>query len=204
MHIPTADTTEIEVLSFEEALASSVASDEYDVEKWLYAPNFYSEYRYILGTRGKNPLICVGINPSTAKPDALDNTLKSVQRIADGNGFDSFLMFNVYAQRATRPDDMERQCNLRLHEENMKAFRYLLSIAEKPAVWAAWGAIIEKRRYLPECVADMLAISREYDARWFCAGPISKKGHPHHPLYLRKDEKLKLFDAEEYLKKIGD
>ena len=204
MHIPTADTTEIEVLTFEEALRSAAESTEYDVEKWLYAPNFYSEYRYILGTRGKNPLICVGINPSTAKPDDLDNTLKSVQRIAAGNGFDSFLMFNVYAQRATRPDDMERQCNLRLHEENMKAFRYLLSIAEKPAVWAAWGAIIEKRKYLPECVADMLAISREYDARWFCAGPISKKGHPHHPLYLRKDEKLKLFDAEEYLKKIGD
>ena len=204
MHIPTADTTEIEVLTFEEALRSAAESTEYDVEKWLYAPNFYSEYRYILGTRGKNPLICVGINPSTAKPDDLDNTLKSVQRIAAGNGFDSFLMFNVYAQRATRPDDMERQCNLRLHEENMKAFRYLLSISEKPAVWAAWGAIIEKRRYLPECVADMLAISREYDAQWFCAGPISKKGHPHHPLYLRKDEKLKLFDAEEYLKKIGD
>ena len=204
MHIPTADTTEIEVLTFEEALRSAAESTEYDVEKWLYAPNFYSEYRYILGTRGKNPLICVGINPSPAKPDDLDNTLKSVQRIAAGNGFDSFLMFNVYAQRATRPDDMERQCNLRLHEENMKAFRYLLSISDKPAVWAAWGAIIEKRRYLPECVADMLAISREYDARWFCAGPISKKGHPHHPLYLRKDEKLKLFDAEEYLKKIGD
>ena len=200
MHIPSADTTEIEVLTFEEALASSVASTEYDVEKWLYAPNFYSEYRYILGTRGKNPLICVGINPSTAKPDALDNTLKSVQRIADGNGFDSFLMFNVYAQRATRPDDMEKACNLRLHEENMKAFRHLLSIGERPAVWAAWGAIIEKRRYLPECVADMLAISREYDAQWFCAGPISKKGHPHHPLYLRKDEKLKPFDTESYLK----
>ena len=202
MHIPSADTTEIEVLTFEEALASSVASTEYDVEKWLYAPNFYSEYRYILGTRGKNPLICVGINPSTAKPDALDNTLKSVQRIADGNGFDSFLMFNVYAQRATRPDDMEKACNLRLHEENMKAFRHLLSIGEKPAVWAAWGAIIEKRRYLPECVADMLFISREYDAQWFCAGPISKKGHPHHPLYLRKDEKLKPFDTEAYLKQI--
>ena len=202
MHIPTADTTEIEVLTFEEALASSAQSTEYDVEKWLYAPNFYSEYRYILGTRGKNPLICVGINPSTAKPDALDNTLKSVQRIADGNGFDSFLMFNVYAQRATRPDDMEKVCNQTLHEENMKAFRHLLSIGEKPAVWAAWGAIIEKRKYLPQCVADMLQISREYNAEWFCAGPISKKGHPHHPLYLRKDEKLKPFDTENYLKQL--
>ena len=202
MHIPAADTTEIQVLTFDEALASAAQSDEYDVAKWLYVPNFYSEYRYILGTRGKNPLICVGINPSTAKPDDLDNTLKSVQRIADGNCFDSFLMFNVYAQRATRPDDMERQCNLQLHEENMKAWRYLLSISEKPAVWAAWGAIIEKRKYLPECVADMLRISREYDAEWFCAGAISKRGHPHHPLYLRKDEKLKTFDTERYLKQL--
>ena len=144
----------------------------------------------------------MGINPSTAKPDDLDNTLKSVQRIAAGNGVDSFLMFNVNAQRATRPDDMERQCNLRLHAENMKAFRYLLSISEKPAVWAAWGAIIEKRRYLPECVADMLAISREFEAEWFCAGAISKKGLPHHPLYLRKDEKLKPFDMENYLRSL--
>ena len=94
---------------------------------------------------------------------------------------------------------MEKKCNLLLHEENMKAWRYLLSISEKPAVWAAWGAIIEKRSYLPECVADMLRISREYDAEWFCAGAISKRGHPHHPLYLRKDEKLKPFDTEAYL-----
>lgn len=200
MHVPSSATTEIEVLSFAEALRSAdTPSEEYDIGKWIYAPNFYSEYRYILGTRGSHPLICVGINPSTAKPDELDNTLKSVQRIADGNGYDSFLMFNVYAQRATRPDDMERQCNLKLHRENMEAFRYLLSIGEKPTVWAAWGAIIEKRRYLPECVAEMLSISREYDASWVCAGPVSKKGHPHHPLYLRKDEKLRPFDTETYL-----
>ena len=200
MHIPSGDTTEIEVLSFADALRSAdTPSAEYDIEKWIYAPNFYSEYRYILGTRGSRPLICVGINPSTARPDALDNTLKSVQRIALGNGFDSFLMFNVYAQRATRPDDMEKNCNQSLHRENMEAFRYLLSIGEKPAVWAAWGAIIEKRKYLPVCVADMLRISREYDAQWFCAGAISKKGHPHHPLYLRKDEQLKPFDTEAYL-----
>lgn len=203
MHIPSGQTTELELLTFADALATAnTPSEEYDIGKWLYAPNFYSEYRYILGTRGQRPLICVGINPSTARPDDLDNTLKSVQRIAHGNGFDSFLMFNVYAQRATNPDTMERQCNPALHRENMEAFRYLLSIGREPAVWAAWGAIIEKRDYLPDCVRDMLAISREYGARWYCAGPISKKGHPHHPLYLRKDEILKPFDTEGYLEKL--
>ena len=203
MHIPLSPTAELELVTFRQALAAAnTPSADYDIEKWLYAPNFYSEYRYILGTRGSNPLICIGINPSTAEPDHLDNTLKSVERIALGNGFDSFIMFNVYAQRATRPDDMERTCNAQLHRENMEAFRYVLSISQQPTVWAAWGAIIEKRQYLPNCVRDMVAIGQEYGATWCCAGAISKKGHPHHPLYLRKDEKLKPFDTESYLKQL--
>ena len=200
MHIPTVTTDKIKLVTFREALAAAnTPSEEYDIEKWLYAPNFYSEYRYILGTRGKNPLICIGINPSTAAPDDLDNTLKSVERIALGNGFDSFIMFNVYAQRATSPDDMEKECNPLLHAENLEAFRYVLSISENPTVWAAWGAIIEKRKYLPECVKDMLAAGEEFGAKWVCAGAITKKGHPHHPLYLRKDEKIRPFDVAAYL-----
>ena len=199
-HIPKGNTAQLELVTFRQALAAAdTPSTDYDIEKWLYAPNFYSEYRYILGTRGKNPLICIGINPSTAEPDNLDNTLKSVERIALGNGFDSFLMFNVYAQRATSPDDMEKECNLSLHKENLEAFRYVLSISEKPAIWAAWGSIIEKRKYLPACVRDLLEAGQEYGAQWFCAGAVTKKGHPHHPLYLRKDEKLKPFDVSTYL-----
>ena len=31
------------------------------------------------------------------------------------------------------------------------------------------------------------------------AGAISKKGHPHHPLYLRRDEPLRDFDVARYL-----
>ncbi len=199
MHIPKG-TAQLELVTFDRALeAANTPNDAYDVEKWLYAPNFYSEYRYILGTRGENPLICIGINPSTAEPDNLDNTLKSVERIAKGNGFDSFIMFNVYAQRATDPDSMERQCNTTLHKENLKAFRYILSISKKPAVWAAWGAIIEKRDYLADCVRDMVEVGQEFGATWYCAGAITKKGHPHHPLYLRKDEKIKPFDVDGYL-----
>ena len=202
-HIPSVTTDKMKLVTFREALeAANTPSREYDIQKWIYAPNFYSEYRYILGTRGENPLICIGINPSTAKPDDLDNTLKSVERIALGNGFDSFIMFNVYAQRATDPNAMEKQCNPLLHRENMEAFRYVLSISRKPAVWAAWGAIIEKRDYLASCVRDMLEAGEEYGASWYCAGAISKKGHPHHPLYLRKDEKIRPFDVKTYLEKL--
>ena len=116
----------------------------------------------------------MGINPSTAIPDRLDNTLKSVERIALANGYDSFLMFNVYAQRATDPDAMERRRNDILHQENLKAFQYLLSLSPQPAIWAAWGAIIEKRDYLATCLSDQIALGQAADAQWFTAGPISK------------------------------
>lgn len=205
MHVPSCETNCLELADFEQALAlASLPSPDYDITKWLYVPNYYSEYRYILGTKGKKPLICVGINPSTAAPDDLDNTLKSVERVALHNGYDSFLMFNVYAQRATNPDDMEKTYNQTLHAENMKAFDYALSLDKDgaPAVWAAWGTIIEKRDYLPACVRDMIAIGNARGARWYSAGKRSKKGHPHHPLYLRKDSLLEDFDVAGYIDNI--
>ncbi len=201
MHIPSSTTGQIEVLSFDESLSAALRpSPDYDADKWLYVPNAYSEYRYILGTRGKKPLICIGINPSTAAPDALDPTLQSAQRIALSNGYDSFLMFNVYAQRATRPDDMERECNAFLHEENCKAFAYLLSLSPQPAIWAAWGNIIEKRPYLMDCLRDFAAQGQTAGARWFSAGPPLKSGHPHHPLYLKRDTVLLDLDIAAYLR----
>ena len=202
MHIPSGDTALLEVARFDEALAEALEpSSDYDVSKWLYVPNHYGEYRYILGTRGKKPLICVGVNPSTAAPGDLDPTLKSVERVALHNGYDSFIMFNVYAQRATRPEDMERACNAALHAENMRAFDYALSLDREgaPAVWAAWGSVIEKRDYLPRCVRDMIEVGERRNARWFSAGKRTRAGHPHHPLYLRKDEAVREFDVEAYL-----
>ncbi len=203
MHIPKCETNEMDILSFSDALAGEEkGSFEYDRSKWLYVPNAYTEYRYILGTKGENPLICIGINPSTAKPDDLDNTLKSVERTAAFNGYDSFIMFNVYAQRATNPKDMDCDFNAFLHNENMNAFRYVMESygeGNRPAVWAAWGTIIEKRPYLHNCVADMVNIGNEYGAQWFTVGKRSVKGHPHHPLYLKNGTPTEEFDICEYL-----
>ena len=194
-HVPSGDTVMYEEIGFADALQKSLEPcDDYDVSRWLFVPNTYCDWRYLLGTRGQKPLICVGINPSTARPDALDPTLQSVQRIALNNGYDSFIMYNVYAQRATAPEDMERAFNPALHRENLAAFRYALSLSEQPAVWAAWGNIIEARPFLKSCARDLLPIAAEFGAAWYRCGAVSKKGHPHHPLYLRADEPLVPFD----------
>ena len=88
-----------------------------------------------------------------------------------------------------------------LHRENMCAFDYILSLYEdgQPAVWAAWGNIVEQRPYLKDCLRDMVQLGKQHGAIWYSCGSISKKGHPHHPLYLKKDSPLDPFDMETYL-----
>ena len=79
MHIPGCPTAQLDILPFADALAAAEKpSPDYDASRWLYVPNVYTEYRYILATRGERPLICVGVNPSTAAPGDLEPTLKSV------------------------------------------------------------------------------------------------------------------------------
>ena len=45
MHIPQSTTDQIQLELFDPALeAALIPSAEYDVSKWLYVPNTYSEY----------------------------------------------------------------------------------------------------------------------------------------------------------------
>ena len=60
MHIPTCETNELNIIPFEEALLKEAdGSFEYDREKWLYVPNAYTEYRYILGIGNIKPFFSV-------------------------------------------------------------------------------------------------------------------------------------------------
>ena len=198
-HIPKASLT-INKSDFETELEASKgqASVAYNSKEWLYVPNRYDEYRFILSEVGANPLVCIGVNPSTASPGDLDNTLKRVKSVADVNGYDSFCMLNICAQRATKPRDMAVSFCSHLHDENMKAFEYAFSQNPNTIAWAAWGASIECKSYLKDMVANVEAIGRRHGVNWACAGR-TKKGHPRHPLRLRKDTVLEPFDMDAYV-----
>ncbi len=68
-------------------------------------------------------------------------------------------------------------------------------------IWAAWGTLIEKRSYLLGCLKDLYEVLGS-DYRWFTIGKRSVKGHPHHPLYLKKGLKLDEFDVSSYINKL--
>ncbi len=195
-----------EIIPFKEALKVSLDKNnirEYSTEDWLYVPHEYFDYRYILGTLGNKPLITIGINPSTAQPNKLDPTLKSVERIALNNGFDSFIMMNIYAQRATDPNNMHKENFEFLHEENLQAFKWLCeTYGQNAKIWGAWGSLISKRPYLKACLKDILGVTEKYGVMWLKAGALLKSGHPHHPLYLRKNTELDEFNINEYLENL--
>jgi hypothetical protein len=73
-------------------MGNAVADDQ-----WIYERSADGSARFVLGTVGVNPLVCFGINPSTAVPNAPDGTVARVSKFA----VDSWTMLNVYPQIAT-------------------------------------------------------------------------------------------------------
>lgn len=171
------------------------------MENWLYENSNDNISRFILGTVGKKPLVCFGINPSTAVPECLDNTLKSVERIALSNGFDSWIMLNIYPQRATDPNSLDGVLNQDIHKLNITHINNILS-KYKPTLWAAWGTLIKKRSYLSQCLSDIVEVSSNYNCNWITFGKVSKDGHPHHPLYLSSQASKKDFLINDYIENI--
>lgn len=141
----------------------------------------YSEcgaYRYALTRewgRGEK-LLFVMLNPSTADERHNDPTVERCERRARALGFDAFRVVNIFAYRATRPQDLKRAPEP-IGTENDR-------ILIDGAVWAdrvlcAWGAHGDHMNRGP-AVERMLRASG-YDL-WHLGQ--TKHGAPRHPLYI--------------------
>lgn len=168
------------------------------MQGWLYENDEVNQVRYMLGTTGKNTLVCFGINPSTAEPGKLDPTLNSVQRIAQYNGFDSWVMFNVYPKRDTIFQNLHDLCNDAFHKENIRVIKRYFESKSKIAVWAAWGDHIYEREYLVPCFKEIYKTIDGDKVSWLATGE-NKSGSPKHPLFQKKTSELSAFDIKSYV-----
>lgn len=166
--------------------------------QWLYERTTDNYARFVLGTIGNNPLICFGINPSTAEPGNLDPTINYVSSIATSNGFDCFVMLNVYPQRATNPNSLHKAFHPELKTENERHIAALISGREL-TIWAAWGSLIKKRQYLGALLQDIVFLPELRNCTRVSRGALTKDGHPHHPLYVKKDCLFESFDIRRYI-----
>jgi len=166
---------------------------------WLYEKNYNNSARFVLGEHGKRPLVCFGINPSTAVPDNLDRTLSRVRNESKDRGFDGWIMFNLYPQRATNPENMHKAIESRIHKINKQHIRDIFIRYSNLTVWAAWGGIIQKRPFLKNCLREIVTMLPS-SVKWVHMGELVAKQHPHHPLYLKKGLPFRSFDMNRYLK----
>jgi len=154
-------------------------------------------FRYALGINGNNPLVFFGINPSTATPQNYDRTIEKVISITEYNKYDSWIMLNIYPQRATEPVNLDFDKNETEHKINKSCIKEILQ--EKSKIVAAWGDNISIRPYLINCLIEILKEVSGKNLDWYCIGDLTNKKNPRHPLYLKTDEKLNKFDIEHYI-----
>ena len=144
--------------------------------------------RFMLGEVGTNTIICFGINPSTANDIKDDPTISKIRKIASENNCDGWIMLNLYPQRATNPNDMHLKADRELILKNCYVIRSVFNAYHNALTLAAWGNAIEKRKYLKECLKEIVAV--DSDRKWMCRGKLTVKGNPRHQLYVANNTEL--------------
>lgn len=174
----------------------------------LYCTNEEKTARFVLGEDGKNPLVCIGVNPSKATPFDYDQTMRTLKIVSEsldynGEKFDGYIMINLYPQRSKYPSDLDLRSQIDLVHQNIELIKKCLKNRDL-TIWAAWGTSIEKRSYLKEQLIVINTVLESENCCWVKRGPLSKNGHPHHPLYVSRTAQFEAFDVKEYLNNIKE
>lgn len=140
----------------------------------------YSEcgaYRYSLWRRwGPGPTqLYIMLNPSTASEQRNDPTVGRCETRARAAGMGGFAVVNLFAWRATRPQDL-KSATAPVGPDNDRTITE--AVAKADQVICAWGVYGAHMNRGPD-----VAQSLQEQAKIFHLG-LTKGGHPRHPLYL--------------------
>lgn len=135
-------------------------------------------YRYALTRQwgAGEKLLFVMLNPSTADERRNDPTVERCERRALALGFAAFRVVNLFAFRATRPQDLKKAPEP-VGPENDRVLREAAAWADR--ILCAWGVHGDHMGRGP-AVERML---REAGAGLWHLGQ-TKHGAPRHPLYI--------------------
>ncbi|MBL1219061.1 MAG: DUF1643 domain-containing protein [Planctomycetes bacterium] len=179
-------------------------------------PEKDSEIRFVIGKKGKRNLLCVGINPNTADLDKLDPTSRNVEKIALNNGYDGWLLVNLYPKRTKTVSLLEIKPDEKLFWENLNLIKTIVwkNQFDFDKVWLAWGNDIDSfnQVYLKESAYHLYKMLSQFDLEFVSAGK-NKSGNPTHPnpqaiaqKFREKSQDVKLteFDFKSYASKIKE
>lgn len=150
------------------------------------------QYRYGLSRlwdTGKRTALFIMLNPSTADEHRNDPTVARCETRARSMGFGGVMVANLFAFRATRPQDLKMAKNPE-GDWNDAVLRHWVRHAGMTV--AAWGVHGRHQN-------RGIDVARGLGAPVYHLG-LTKEGHPRHPLYVSFDTEPVLWpDKDRYV-----
>ena len=165
----------------------------------IYSRSKDNRLRFLLGRDGNRMLYVIGLNPSTATQEKSDTTVAKVEEVARLNGYSGFAMLNLYPVRATDYNTLPTVPETAAIAQNATAIETLLSAAQKPTIWAAWGQSVLARSYFLSSAKLLEARLRRLQPSWIHFGDLTARGHPRHPSRLSYAWSFAKFDMPAYV-----
>jgi len=160
-------------------------------------------WRFTLGKSGSRKLLTVGLNPSTATQEKSDTTVAKVEGVAKRNGFDGFVMLNLYPIRSTDFNALPYDVDTEAFSENLSHIEALVAADPSPVIWAAWGESIRARSYFVAAARELFSRLKIYGTAWQHFGPLTNSGHPRHPSRLNYAWSFSELDTDHYVQTLG-
>lgn len=160
-------------------------------------PSEYCSYRFALGKTGKNPLVAICMNPSSAKETCSDSTINRIINISKQLCADGWMVFNLYPERATNAKTLS-EYDSNLSSQNIQYICEYLAKKGIKEVWGAWG---DDQGLKPLMTArqELLNALSDKGIKTYYFGTLTKSGNPRHP--LQRFEKW-MFNEKNYLKDV--
>ena len=130
---------------------------------------------------GREGLVFVMLNPSTADADNDDPTVRRCMAFGRAWGYRELTVVNLFALRATKPDELLRHGSEAIGKRNDEVLRWMRQHRATSMLVAAWG---NRGAHLSR---DAVAMAIIGPAK---ALGITKQGCPRHPLYARRSAQL--------------
>ncbi len=141
------------------------------------------QYRYLLMRRvglAEQTCLFIMLNPSTADETQDDPTVRRCMGFARRWGFGVLVVVNIFAYRATDPQELYDLGGTAEGPEN--DFHIVVAAENADKIVAAWGnhGELRGRGAVVSGITDYFKEKRFHLA-------LTKRGQPRHPLYVAKD-----------------
>lgn len=163
----------------------------------IYYHDGQNAKRYALGVLSSRNVLFIGVNPNTANDQVHDMTTRKIIKFGIKNGYEGWLLANLYPTRSLSPHDLPETYDNDLRSLNQTIITALTQRFSIQHICCCWGNAIKIRPYLYESLQAL--VQSQTNSTFLKLGSLTKEGHPKHPSRIGYDNSMESFDVDEYL-----